>query len=368
MTADDVCGGLLLLIAGAGRSGTSTVAGSLSRLGFHVPQPEVPPDETNPRGFFEPQWVVDFHKGLLDPLPVRTNDARPIAVELTQNAAVSPELHQKIAHWLSRSATGHANVVIKDPRAFWFQDLWRRAAAATHRDFRVLTMLRHPTEVAGSRAAYYLTEHSEDERRARETTNVAGWTFGTLVTERLSRTTPRAFVRYDELMSDWRTALKRADSQLGAGLAAGIEEGGDPCVDDFIDVRLHRVRVAWEGTRVPEPLRRIAESVWQTANHLVESPSDPAAHAEMDRLYEEYVAEFQYGLDLTLDQRKIENRESRREARQKQQGRLDELRAQASRLRERNAVLEEENRRLRHRLRFHPRTLAGRVRRRMRRT
>ncbi|MET0525856.1 MAG: hypothetical protein ABWZ91_13710, partial [Nocardioides sp.] len=75
----------LVMVAGAGRSGTSTVAGALSMLGLHLPQPEVPADETNPRGFFETQWVVDFNNALLDRSPQsRTLDARPEVDELAE--------------------------------------------------------------------------------------------------------------------------------------------------------------------------------------------------------------------------------------------------------------------------------------------
>ena len=52
----------LVIVVGSGRSGTSTVAGTLKYLGLRVPPPEIAPNETNPRGFFEPRWVVDFHK------------------------------------------------------------------------------------------------------------------------------------------------------------------------------------------------------------------------------------------------------------------------------------------------------------------
>ena len=51
----------LLLVVGVGRSGTSLIAGMLGQIGFQLPQPEVKADDTNPRGFGEPRWVVDFH-------------------------------------------------------------------------------------------------------------------------------------------------------------------------------------------------------------------------------------------------------------------------------------------------------------------
>ena len=75
----------LVVVTGSGRSGTSTVAGTLKRLGLHVPQPEMPPDETNPRGFYEPIWVVDFHKRLLNSIPARTNDAASTKAKNAKN-------------------------------------------------------------------------------------------------------------------------------------------------------------------------------------------------------------------------------------------------------------------------------------------
>ena len=82
----------VLFVAGAGRSGTSTLAGIGRKLGMHVPLPEVPPDDSNPRGFSEPQWVVDVHDewlargaGAGQRLAARARGSRPAA-----SAAASP--------------------------------------------------------------------------------------------------------------------------------------------------------------------------------------------------------------------------------------------------------------------------------------
>ncbi len=90
----------LVLVAGTGRSGTSTLAGILRRLGLHVPQPEVGSDSTNPRGFGEPQWVVDFHDELLTDANVQVSDARPLAWERTGELAERPEVQQRLNAWL----------------------------------------------------------------------------------------------------------------------------------------------------------------------------------------------------------------------------------------------------------------------------
>ena len=52
----------LVLITGTGRSGTSTIAGTLHHLGLHVPGPHLGANESNPKGFFESSWAVAFHK------------------------------------------------------------------------------------------------------------------------------------------------------------------------------------------------------------------------------------------------------------------------------------------------------------------
>ena len=44
----------VVVVAGSGRSGTSTIAGVLKSVGLRIPPPEVPGNRTNPRGFFEP--------------------------------------------------------------------------------------------------------------------------------------------------------------------------------------------------------------------------------------------------------------------------------------------------------------------------
>ena len=43
---DEKPGTPLVLVSGSGRSGTSSLAGALKRLGLHVPQPEDEPTET----------------------------------------------------------------------------------------------------------------------------------------------------------------------------------------------------------------------------------------------------------------------------------------------------------------------------------
>ena len=212
----------LVLVSGSGRSGTSSLAGTLKRLGLHVPQPEVEASETNPRGFYEPQWVIDFHKRHLNELALFNIDSRPAAVDLVAHYVESGEPHRRAARVAVGPARGSGTrgdqIVVKDPHAFWFAQVWEQVTAELDVDLRWLTALRHPAEVVGSRDIAYLSSQSDDLRLTKETSNVAGWVHAALLTERAGRGRKRSFVRYTDLLADWRTALEPVQKQLDLDL------------------------------------------------------------------------------------------------------------------------------------------------------
>ena len=90
----------VVFVVGSGRSGTSTMSGALQTLGMHVPQPEVGADETNPKGFGEPQWVVDLHTELLQRCNVAVSDARPAAWFEAGKLANIERLRTRLHTWL----------------------------------------------------------------------------------------------------------------------------------------------------------------------------------------------------------------------------------------------------------------------------
>ena len=277
----------LVIVTGSGRSGTSSVAGTLKRLGFHIPQPEVAADERNPLGYYEPLWVAEFHKHWLDSIAVRTIDSRPTAGDIAI-ADVTPECEETLRSWLAEELGRYADgdvVVVKETRAYWVYPLWQRVAAATGADLSSLTMLRHPAQVVRSRDSAYLTGRSDELRKQRETTNVAAWMNSVFTTERATRDNPRAFVPYYDLIGDWRAAITRASAQLGVD--PGDLAAPHP-VDDFITPSLNRSGDAWDGLEVPRELRELAEQTWTAALRLVDSPYDATAMAELDRLAAAY--------------------------------------------------------------------------------
>ena len=243
----------LLLVVGVGRSGTSLLSGMLGQLGFRIPQPEVQADDTNPRGFGEPRWVVDFHTRLLRERRVTVNDARPAAWEATTAAGEAPGVSEELRAWLEGELKEPGPVLVKDPRTVWFLPLWMRSAAELGARTSFVTMLRHPAEIVTSARRSYGTGLTEATRAAAGINVI-------LQTEHVTRDARRAFVRYEDLLADWPPEVRRLGTQLDLPALARIDRR--PEVDAFVDPGLHRSRTSWADLDVPDRVRDLAETVW----------------------------------------------------------------------------------------------------------
>lgn len=278
----------LVLITGTGRSGTSTMSGILHHLGLYVPGPYLGANKSNPKGFYESRWAVDFHKRLTAAAGVDAFDSRPAALSRVQQA-VTPELRAELVEFVREHATGHDQVVVKDPRSVWVQRLWKDAAAEAGLDCRYVSMLRHPAEVVGSRATHYAKQADEERRRAYEIVSVARWVNNQLISERETRGETRAFVGYVQLLEDWRPVLAELRDRLSLTFDTDVEGRGPHPVDDFVDPDLRRSRVTWDDLDVPGDLQDVAQRVWESLTELREAGGASAkASAELDRWGEEY--------------------------------------------------------------------------------
>jgi len=272
----------LILVVGVGRSGTSLLAGILGQLGCHIPQPEVQADDTNPRGFGEPRWAVDFHTRLLRERRVTVNDARPAAWAITARAAEVPAVRTELREWLG-GQLGEADViVVKDPRTVWFLPLWTRCADDLGAATSFVTMLRHPAEIVSSARKSYGTWQSEASRTA-ACLNVM------LETEHATRGAQRAFVRYEDLLADWPREVRRVGAALELPALAAAHR--TPEIDAFVDPGLHRSRTRWDELDVPDRLRDLAEDVWDRVQRLTGTPEVAAGLDEARAAYAALYAE-----------------------------------------------------------------------------
>ena len=279
----------LMLVAGSGRSGTSLFASIVANLGFHVPEPQVAPDDSNPRGFGEPQWVVNRHTALLRQANVQVTDARPTAWADTAKVCLDEQVGSQVRKWLQNQFSRHDQVIIKDPRLLWFLPLWHQVGCELGAAVSVVTLLRHPAEVVSSKLHWYPNMPLVDANR------VAGWANTLLFTERATRDYRRAFVRFEDLLEDWTQPIARISAQLDVPTLINARSRAQASADSLVDRSLHRSKATWEDLDVPGELVNLVEQVWADLLLLTDSEVDgDAAVARLDKDREEYVSFYRH--------------------------------------------------------------------------
>lgn len=133
-----------LIVTGMHRSGTSLAAQAFSAAGFQVGGALVPPRRPNPRGYFEPQAIVDLHRRLLRRSGYRGDDRR--GIERSRATRPSAALEAEAAEVLAAEFEGREPWAWKDPRASLFLPMWKRIVPSA----RFVFLVRRPAAVAWS--------------------------------------------------------------------------------------------------------------------------------------------------------------------------------------------------------------------------
>lgn len=308
----DGVGRKVLLVAGAGRSGTSTLAGIVSKLGMHVPLPEVPPDDSNPRGFSEPQWVVDVHDEWLKESLVQVSDSRPSAWFDTGRICSREPARIRVSEWLEPHFDVHPELVVKDPRLSWFLGLWRVAAIRTGATPVFATMLRPPSEVVGSKQRYYANKLGSAHL-------AASWVNMLLHTERATRPAEgdggRVFVRYEDLLTDWVRTVTALGHALDLQTIVHTRSDQIREVHRFIDPNLRRVTSTLEDLGLPRRLHDLTGETWEQLNRLADEGGDTtSAHATFDQLREAYTEVYEEAEAISRSSAEHARHQARRRA------------------------------------------------------
>lgn len=272
----------LVVIAGSGRSGTSVMTAIMGQLGLYVPQPEVQPDETNPQGFGEPQWVVDFHNKLLRSVNVHMSDARPSAWALAAKASLDEANFAELRAWLAEQFATSDRVIVKDPRLLWFLPLWERVGTFLDGQVDVVTMLRHPAEAVRSK------------RTLSEANRLAGWVNTMLLTERATRDRRRVFVQFEELLDDWTQQIGRISTALELPSLVTAKAENQMKADELIDRSLLRTKASWQDLGAPKELVGLADHIWTELLLLANEEQAVEATERLDRHRERFVALYEH--------------------------------------------------------------------------
>ena len=279
----------LVLVVGSGRSGTSLFASVLKTLGCHVPQPEIKPDESNPRGFGESAWVVNFHYRMLRRAGVHMVDARPTAWAKTAQVGLESAVEKELRDWLGPVLERPEPVVIKDPRLVWFLPLWDVVGSGLGAQISYATMLRPPQEAYKSRQTHYTG-------RRQPSSAVAGWVNTMLHAERATRGSNRAFPRFESLLGDWTQAITQVSQELNLSILETVTANQQRAVNQFIDPSLRRSPSSWDDTGVHPQVSKMADDLWALFDRLPSAGADERKDIldQLDRRRDEYVQFYEF--------------------------------------------------------------------------
>jgi hypothetical protein len=252
------------IVMGMHRSGTSSLAGTLVHLGLAPPKSLMRPADDNPKGFWESEVVANLNDqilaaggsswhdwGRLSPMP--SSQLQAFRIAITQ---------------VIKTEFGGADaIVLKDPRMCRLFSHWDAALRNENYEPVVISPMRAPREVAASLAKRNGISHAHGMRL---------WLRHVLASEYDTRGQERSFLRWDDLLADWRSTLNAA---------IGLDSDSLPSeraasVDQFLEPSLkHQV------ARVEKwPMDAMTSDAWDHFQGLKANADDPDILRRLDSI------------------------------------------------------------------------------------
>ena len=281
--ADKLAAGdsLAVLIVGMHRSGTSAVSGVLTKLGVATPESLHPADEHNPRGYFEPRRIIDFHESLFAQLGSPSNDPLPLSYDWLDSPVGRAAVDQ-LADILDEEFAGRPMCLFKDPRICRLMPVWTRALERTGRRAVAVVPCRHPLEVAGSLQA---------KAGLSRAYSLFMWLQHVVLGERFTRGLPRSFIGYQALLNDWRGSVGKMERELDVVWPRDMMRAS-PEIDGFLSGALRHHQA--QSLDAHDPLHALCARAWEALAKLEANPADGAAQAALDGV----AAEIESGVGL----------------------------------------------------------------------
>ena len=195
-----------LVVAGMHRSGTSLFTRTAGLLGFALPTNPIPPGTDNESGFWESDLLVKVHDNLLRELGSAWFDWRELALSDPEVRGVMDTFRPEILGAIQDDFGNAPLFVLKDPRICRFIPALEQMLKDEGIGTVYLIPLREPVEVAESlleRDGLPLSQ------------GILLWVRHVLDAEYYTRTKPRAFASYTDVLENWKPTLEKIASDIG---------------------------------------------------------------------------------------------------------------------------------------------------------
>ena len=206
-----------ILILGMHRSGTSAITGTLNFLDVYLGSDLMNPGKENPKGFFENKHILELNKKLLK--DTYGNWDFPFYSQ----SDVFSQIHIiSLEKLLKKEFKGKDIFAIKDPRLVYLFPLYRKVLCNLDVDIKIIIPYRNPKEVANSLG---VRNQFSNEK------GLLLWAHHILMSEKNSRTWPRVFTMYDDLVLSPHKVIKQIDQKLKLNLNLKFIANKDKIVD-----------------------------------------------------------------------------------------------------------------------------------------
>ena len=267
-----------LLVLGMHRSGTSAVSGLLVRLGADGPKTLMPADASNPSGYWESTEFCEFHERLLRMAGSRWDAYTRLDTDGLPTS-ISADLREECRRVLGAEFGESPRFVLKDPRMCRFVPFWLHLLESEGIAPMAVLVVRSPMEVARSLAARNGCERD---------LSLLIWLRHVLDAEFHTRGIRRTFVRYEDVLKDWRMVVERISSDLEVPWRF-TTPADEAETDRFVNSGLRHYREDLEAQCVApvlaEWLRRTSAALQRL--HSAD-PGDAAALADLDAVRLEF--------------------------------------------------------------------------------
>jgi hypothetical protein len=273
-----------VLVLGMHRSGTSSIAGALIRLGGAAPLNLMPPNEANPKGHWESSVVMQLNEEILAAGGSRWQDWHEFDPERI-DAAPAASLHERAKITLAQEFGNARLAIIKDPRMCRLLRIWSPVFREAQWSARALLPLRSPLEVA-------LSLHRRDGIPLSHGCLI--WLRHVLDAESETRGTPRAVVDWKEFLNDPRRTLERVGDQLDVTWPVWSDDALSE-IDEFVSTDLRRERASDDDLRVHPAVSDLVRNAYAAILDLVDDPASVIVRKRLDDIrtrFEEAAAIF----------------------------------------------------------------------------
>jgi hypothetical protein len=263
-TADVECfSTTVVAVLGMHRSGTSSAAGALVRLGAAPPKHLIAPTADNERGYCESRVIMDLNDSILAAGGSDWKDWRKFDLDKI-DALNADALHSRAKAALAGEFGDAGLAVMKDPRMCRLMPFWGRVFDEAKWSARALLPIRSPLEVGWSL------------KRRDGLSPAYGcllWLRHVLDAEAETRGMARAVLDWRQLLGDGRKALAQASEHLGL-IFPYWGEGALADIDRFVSAELRHQRASEDDLRVYPAVSDLARRTYAAMMDLVRDPGD----------------------------------------------------------------------------------------------